>query len=816
MAVKGQHAGEWRRFRVSPEISFSDFVDRACCAFGVEWKVTPNVHYLDEEGDNIKMTTTAELREALKWHLTLSDGSTCIKFFFRNGEVIASAPVAAAAQDDCMPGLASVASSMASSGSFLGSKMDASMTSAASSDSSGSTLPRLTSDVQSCSSSCSSTSELPVLLDRSGLSEIPETRTPGPALSAARAGESSSSRCAAETISQIRRECDARPATFESAQVRYERVASPVRLPACLAATRQLPERQAPHTIHMHVICDKCQASPIRGIRFKCLICADFDMCMACAHECDITGASVGGHHADHTMLRLPRSDMTFESSFEHHPMPNGRPSERSRVTSGHGQPASSSSVAAVVATADITVDAVVAPRSVVPTPSTVTTETQTSKAEQAHVDTQTPSVSCAVADTQTLMIAQFDQDSQTAPRPAVVDAQTATTATAPVTADAQTGPDGAAELRKHERERVAAAIEAVAAPILSDSIDSLARGLSVSGPTSAQSTASSTASTTTPSAEELERIVTTTMIDSDSVSMPDTHSEISSVTDAAPSVAVPASSNTIMRTAVSRATSAASDVDVGTPMSSQHMSDWSMIGAVSPADDAPSNPLLGSSAEFKPAASLTEALGMLEDLERRITDSQLSEAPMLVDEAGEEEGEGVKVELKEQHDDADGIRVSPVIAPAHAPLYPALDDGIRVSPVLAPAPAPDLTRKPEAEDGIRVSPMMGPTLSAIAVEDVSASELTEASASAITVDQGVPSVISVYNEDMWKSTHSSLNVGDMDRLDTWSDMMALLADMGFNDGPQNRQLLVEHQGNLETVVAHLLASPSQMEEEVN
>lgn len=34
--------------------------------------------------------------------------------------------------------------------------------------------------------------------------------------------------------------------------------------------------------VHAHVTCDECHASPIVGVRYKCVVCPDFDVCVNC------------------------------------------------------------------------------------------------------------------------------------------------------------------------------------------------------------------------------------------------------------------------------------------------------------------------------------------------------------------------------------------------------------------------------------------------------------------------------------------------------------------------------------------------------
>ena len=49
--------------------------------------------------------------------------------------------------------------------------------------------------------------------------------------------------------------------------------------------------------IHNGVMCDGCTMDPIRGIRYKCLECPDFDLCNKC-HSEEV--------HMQHKMMRKP------------------------------------------------------------------------------------------------------------------------------------------------------------------------------------------------------------------------------------------------------------------------------------------------------------------------------------------------------------------------------------------------------------------------------------------------------------------------------------------------------------------------------
>jgi len=54
--------------------------------------------------------------------------------------------------------------------------------------------------------------------------------------------------------------------------------------------------------IHSHVTCDGCEKCPISGIRYKCSVCPDYDLCS----DCEATGK----HDASHPMLKITSSDV--------------------------------------------------------------------------------------------------------------------------------------------------------------------------------------------------------------------------------------------------------------------------------------------------------------------------------------------------------------------------------------------------------------------------------------------------------------------------------------------------------------------------
>ena len=68
--------------------------------------------------------------------------------------------------------------------------------------------------------------------------------------------------------------------------------------------------------VHESASCDKCSPTaykPIRGVRFRCLVCPDFDLCGECEAELQKLKECVGGHEPDHTMAKIIKPEGRFE-----------------------------------------------------------------------------------------------------------------------------------------------------------------------------------------------------------------------------------------------------------------------------------------------------------------------------------------------------------------------------------------------------------------------------------------------------------------------------------------------------------------------
>jgi len=79
--------------------------------------------------------------------------------------------------------------------------------------------------------------------------------------------------------------------------------------------------------IHIGIICDGCEKSPIKGTRYKCLSCPNFDLCDDC---------QLKGKHSEHNMMKLttPRSSLPAWNFNHFHRMNNQHSCQGSRRNS--------------------------------------------------------------------------------------------------------------------------------------------------------------------------------------------------------------------------------------------------------------------------------------------------------------------------------------------------------------------------------------------------------------------------------------------------------------------------------------------------
>jgi len=81
------------------------------------------------------------------------------------------------------------------------------------------------------------------------------------------------------------------------------------------------------NAVHSGVICDICN-SEIKGFRYKCMQCPDFDLCSKCEHK---------GHHAGHVMMRISFPEQTRDAIRKY--LSNCPPSPPLHGRHGHGHP---------------------------------------------------------------------------------------------------------------------------------------------------------------------------------------------------------------------------------------------------------------------------------------------------------------------------------------------------------------------------------------------------------------------------------------------------------------------------------------------
>ena len=73
---------------------------------------------------------------------------------------------------------------------------------------------------------------------------------------------------------------------------------------------------------HQDVTCDRCGVSPVVGVRYKCVHCSNYDLCMACERLDPLTF-----HAPDHLFLKLRWPMCSLVSVASSRSFECGRPS---------------------------------------------------------------------------------------------------------------------------------------------------------------------------------------------------------------------------------------------------------------------------------------------------------------------------------------------------------------------------------------------------------------------------------------------------------------------------------------------------------
>jgi len=83
--------------------------------------------------------------------------------------------------------------------------------------------------------------------------------------------------------------------------------------------------------VHLGVSCDGCKTKPIRGVRYKCSMCPDYDLCQTCESK----GVQTESHLMTHPMTKMRLPTTTAPNEDQSPELPWGRRGGRGRF--GHG-----------------------------------------------------------------------------------------------------------------------------------------------------------------------------------------------------------------------------------------------------------------------------------------------------------------------------------------------------------------------------------------------------------------------------------------------------------------------------------------------
>jgi len=277
------------------------------------WSDDQRVFYLDDDGDKVSLSSTAELKEALALHAC--SRATSLKVYLEdpNATLKVSPPFDVPIEESDAAD-------------------DAVENANANADENGENTHRNEPTLSAPSDIASEIAATVGAAVIEATSAAVEATTPSAQTSEIAANIEAAATVAVEAATTAAAEASSAAVEATSAVMEATSAAlGAATATASFAAPRAFASpAQASNTVHSGVTCDRCQMSPIRGVRMKCLQCPDFDLCAECDGRADI----IEDHHPNHVMLKLPTT-ISFtatvelkndETSVTHPPTPSPAP----------------------------------------------------------------------------------------------------------------------------------------------------------------------------------------------------------------------------------------------------------------------------------------------------------------------------------------------------------------------------------------------------------------------------------------------------------------------------------------------------------
>jgi serine/threonine protein kinase len=66
---------------------------------------------------------------------------------------------------------------------------------------------------------------------------------------------------------------------------------------------QEIENRMSPNVVYKHVVCGLCEEKDICGIRYKCSVCPDFDLCETCESK-------PGSHTPNHPLMKIKEASL--------------------------------------------------------------------------------------------------------------------------------------------------------------------------------------------------------------------------------------------------------------------------------------------------------------------------------------------------------------------------------------------------------------------------------------------------------------------------------------------------------------------------